>query len=30
MDRDGMSNDAANDFFTCNVEGAWFGELTPR
>jgi len=29
MDRDGMSNDEAIDFFTCNVEGAWFGELTP-
>ena len=29
MDRDGMSNDEAIDFFTCNIEGAWFGELTP-
>ena len=29
MDRDGMSNDEAIDFFTCSIEGAWFGELTP-
>ena len=29
MDQDGMSNDEAIDFFTCNIEGAWFGELTP-
>ena len=29
MDRDGMSNDEAIDFFTCNIEGAWFRELTP-
>ena len=29
MDRDGMSNDEAIEFFTFNIEGAWVGELTP-
>ena len=29
MDRDGMSYEEAQEFFSFNVEGAWVGEGTP-
>lgn len=29
MDRDGMTEDAAEEFFEFNVIGAWLGEGTP-
>jgi len=29
MDRDGMTNDEAIEFFSFNIEGAWVGSATP-
>ena len=29
MDRDGMSEEEACEFFTFNIEGAWVGPMTP-
>jgi hypothetical protein len=29
MERDGMTNEEAWEFFNFNIEGAWMGELTP-
>ena len=29
MDRDGMTNDEAIEFFEFNIEGAWTGVITP-
>jgi len=29
MNRDGMSHEEANEFFSFNTEGAWVGDRTP-
>jgi len=29
MDRDGMTNEEAIEFFEFNIEGAWVGDATP-